>query len=212
MARRRTVIAVGLGVLSLLTVATLSIPAEPPAGMPPGSAASRASASVQDALTRPFDFPFAKPTRIDEVATALSKALGAQVVLDRAAMSRLDVRPDDTVQLELKGVRLKTGLRLLLDQLDMSYRVEADDNLLVLTDATGAGDPLNRVLSEIEALHKDVHSLHDAVDGLRTAMGLDEGEKLRKPTIIEEVPQGGEAKPKGKLPADGTTPRSRPGA
>ena len=211
MARGRTVIAVGLGVLALSTAATLSIPAQPPAGTPPAPAPGRASASVQDALARPFDFPFAKPTRIDEVATTLSKAIGAQVVLDRAAMSRLDVRPDDTVQLELKGVRLKTGLRLLLDQLDMTYRVEVDDNLLVLTDATGAGDPLNRVLSEIEALHKDVHSLQYAVDGLKTAMGLDEGEKLRKPTIIEEVPQGGEAKPKSRPPVEGT-PRSRPGA
>jgi len=178
MARLRTVIAVGLGVLALSTASAWSIPAQPSGEPPPVPAAGKVS--VQDALARPFDFAFARPTRIDEVATALGKTLGAQVVLDRAAMARLDVRPDDTVQLELKGVRLRTGLRLLLDQLDMTYRVEADDNLLVLTDPTGAGDPFNRVLSEIEALHKDVHSLQDAVEALKTAMGVEpEGEKLR---------------------------------
>jgi hypothetical protein len=217
MERRRTFLALALGVLATTGLAGLSLRAqsregaEAPGARPGGSAG--APVSVQDALTRPFDFPFAKETRIEEVAAQLSKALHAPVVLDRAAMDRADVRPDDTVQLELKGVRLKTGLRLLLDQLDMTYRVEAEDNLLVFTDARGAGDPVNKVLSEIEALHRDVHSLQDAVDDLRKGLGLgEEGEKLRKPTIIEEVPPGGEPK-KGRTrpPAEVPPARSRPG-
>jgi hypothetical protein len=218
MVSRRSFLALTVGVLATVGLAALSLRAQPPAGTvvvpAPGAAVP---VSVQDALTRPFDFTFAKETRIDEVATSLSKALNAPVVLDRAAMDRADVRPDDTVQLELKGVRLKTGLRLLLDQLDMTYRVEPEDNLLVFTDATGAADPVHRVLTEIEALHRDVHSLQDAVDEMRKALGLtEEGEKLRKPTIIEEVPPGDAANPKPKArpkpPAETPPARSRPGA
>jgi hypothetical protein len=216
MERRRSVLALGLGVLLTIGLAVLSLRAQPPAGpvVPTPGGNAGAPVSVQDALTRPFDFPFAKETRIDEVAASLSKALNAPVVLDRAAMDRADVRPDDTVQLELKGVRLKTGLRLLLDQLDMTYRVEPEDNLLVFTDAIGAGDPVHRVLTEIEALHRDVHSLQDAVNEMRKALGLtEEGEKLRKPTIIEEVSPSDAAKPKArpKPPAEAPPARSRPG-
>ena len=217
MSGRTRVLAVGLGVVALTATAAL-IPAQPPAGKESGAVALATkpadAVSVQEALTRSFDFPFGKATKIEEVAADLSKALKAPVVLDRAAMGRLDVRPDDTVQLELHGVRLKTGLRLLLDQLDMTYRVEPEDNLLILTDTTGAADPMSRVLSEIEALHHDVHNLQESVDAVRTAMGLNatEGEKLRKPTIIEEMPPAGEVKPKSKPPTATPTPRSRPGA
>lgn len=203
MTRRPTLLALVLGVAALSATATLSPRAQTTS--PP------ARASVQDALLQPFDFAFAKDTPLSEVAATLGKSLGIHVVLDRAAMNRLDVLPDDTVQLELKGVRLKTGLRLLLDQLDMTFRVEPEDNLLVLTDATGAGDAVDRVLSEVESLHHDVHALQDAVDDVRGAMGLDEGdrERLRKPTIIEEMPQENEAAPKAKPPADKPAPRPR---
>ena len=49
------------------------------------------------------------------------------VVLDLAALGRQDVEPDDPVQLELEGVRLKTGLKLLLDQVGLTFRVVAED-------------------------------------------------------------------------------------
>ncbi len=112
--------------------------------------------SVQDALLRPLDLPFDRPTSLEDVARFLREALGAQVILDRAALDRLDLVPEATVQLELKGVRLKTGLNLLLDQVGLTYRVEPEDNLLILTDAQGSGDTNQRILSELKALHRDV--------------------------------------------------------
>jgi len=160
--------------------------------------AAAGGTSVQDALHRPFDFPFAKPTRIDEVAKILSKALNAPVALDRAALDRQDVQDDDEVQLDLRQIRLKTGLKLLLDQLDLTYRVEAEDNLLVITDKTGSENPVDLVLEQIKALHKDVHDLQDSLDDLRSSLGIDDGAKMRKPTIIEELPADANAKDKDK--------------
>src|SRR4051794_2023067 len=58
--------------------------------------------SVQDALVRPFDLPFGDPTRLDEVCRYLRRTLNAPVVLDLAALGRQNVRPEETVQLELK--------------------------------------------------------------------------------------------------------------
>jgi hypothetical protein len=145
-----------------------------------------AACTVQDALERPFDLPFKTPTRLDEVCRVLQASLGAPVVLDRAALDRREIRPEDSVELELKGVRLKTGLKLLLDQVGLTYRVVTEDNLLIVTDDEGSDNPLDRVFAELRALHRDLHTVQDSVDELRAALGLDDGPKIRKPTIIED--------------------------
>jgi hypothetical protein len=156
----------------------------------PTGGTGTAKVSVQDALQRPFSFPFATPTSLSEVCQHLRETLKAPVVLDLAALERRELKPDDPVQLQLEGVRLKTGLKLLLDQLGLTYQVVPEDNLLIVTDTQGTSDPIDRVLSEVKALHRDVHDLQDAVDDILWSLGLDDagGPKMRKPTIIEELP------------------------
>ena len=143
-------------------------PADPPA---PGGAAP----SVQDALLRPLDLPFAEPTTLTELQKFLAGALGAPVVLDLSALDRLDIDAEETVQLEVKGVRLKTGLKLLLDQVGMTFRVVPEDNLLILTDAAEGGEPVDRALRELKALHLEMHDLRDAIDDLRDLVEEDLG-------------------------------------
>jgi hypothetical protein len=170
--------------------------ARPDAAPGAGDRAGTATVSVQDALLRPFSFPFAKPTALADVCEHLRRALKAPVVLDLAALDRLELDPEDPVQLQLEGVRLKVGLKLLLDQVGLTFQVVPEDNLLILTDTQGSTDPIDRVLSEIKALHRDVHDLQDSVDDILAALAPETeggGARMRKPTIIEEVP--GEAKP-----------------
>ena len=98
-------------------------------------------------------------------------------MLDLAALDRQDVEPQDPVQLELDGVRLKTGLKLLLDQLGLTYRIVAEDNLMIITDVEGSEDPNGRIASELRALHRDLHELQDAVDELRDYLGDERGRR-----------------------------------
>jgi hypothetical protein len=141
-----------------------------------GEASPReASVSVQDALLRPLDLPFERETTLEEVRQYLGKALGAPVVLDRSALDRLELKPEDTVQLDLKGVRLKVGLKLLLDQVGLTYRVVPEDNLLILTDPESSDDAGQQVLAELKSLHREMHDLQDAVDGLRDLVEEDLG-------------------------------------
>jgi hypothetical protein len=175
--------------------------------------------TVQDALLRPFPFSFSRPTALTQVCAALRRALKSPVVLDLAALKRLNVAPEDTVQLELEGVRLKTGLKLLLDQLGLTYRVIAEDNLLIITDHEGAEDPAERILDELRALHRDLHDVQDAVDELRDYVVEEPGEgaRVRKPTIIEEMPENpGQQSPfeLKKSPAEGPekAEKARPGS
>ncbi len=140
-----------------------------------------AGVSVQDALLRPLDLPFAQETTLEEVRQYLGKALGAQVVLDRGALDRLDLAADDTVQIDLKGVRLKVGLALLLDQVGMAFRVEPEDNLLILTDPQGSDDANKRMQAELKSLHRELHDLQDSVDDLLDLVEEDLGIAPEKP-------------------------------
>ena len=153
--------------------------------------------SVQEALLRPYRFPFGRPTSLEQVCVHLKETLKAAVVLDLAALDRKSLEPENTVQLELDGVRLKTGLKLLLDQVDLTYRVIAEDNLLIITDGQGSDDSAERVWSELRALHRDLHAVQDAVDDLSEYLGLQatDGALVRKPTIIEEMPDNVLEKP-----------------
>jgi hypothetical protein len=99
----------------------------------------------------------------------------------------------------------------------MTYRVVAEDNLLVLTDKEGSEDPAEKMMAEVRELHRDIHDLQDAVDELREASGLltAEGARVRKPTIIEEVPDNAEPKEEagpGPKPAPRSDPAPRPPA
>jgi hypothetical protein len=221
MTLRRIVLVLGLIGLGLAVSARLTLRAQEqgPGELRRGERSSE-PLSIQDALLRPFPLPFNTPTRLDEVCRHLGRVLRAPVVLDRAALDRQELKPEDTVQLELEGVRLKTGLKLLLDQVGLTYRVVPEDNLLIVTDKEGSEDPLDRVQAELKAIHRDIHDIQDALDYLREDLGLEEGgPKMRKPTIIEEMPgekaKGDDkpgTKPQEPGPGPGASSRSRSGA
>ena len=140
----------------------------------------------------------ARPTSLEQVRAHLKDTLKGAVVLDLAALDRKSVEPESTVQLELEGVRLKTGLKLLLDQVGLTYRIVAEDNLMIITDQEGSEDPADRIWAELRALHRDLHAVQDAVDDLGDYLGVQggEGPHVRKPTIIEEMPENNGEKPR----------------
>ena len=127
----------------------------------------------------------------------LRETLKGPVVLDLAALDRKSVEPETTVQLALDGVRLKTGLKLLLDQVGLTYQVIAEDNLMIITDQEGSEDPADKIWAELRALHRDLHAVQDAVDDLTDFLGGEAGEgaRVRKPTIIEEMPNNSGPRP-----------------
>lgn len=201
--RRNHLLFVVGGLLVGLAAAThLSLRAQnagPPAGPGAGTPKDGAPPSIQDALLRPFHFGFKKPISLGDLAARLTRDLGSPVVLDMAALERLDLRQDETVTLDLEGVRFKTGLKLLLDQVGLTYRVVPEDNLLILTDREGSEDPLEKLAAEVRELHRDLHDVQDAVDELRDLLNPGgDGAKVRKPTIIEELPENAEPKPESK--------------
>ena len=120
-----------------------------PVLQPSTAPGNQVAVTLQDALLRPYHFPFSRPTSLAQVCAQLQETLKAPVVLDLSALDRKSAEPNDTVQLELSGVRLKTGLKLLLDQVGLTFRVVAEDNLMIITDQEGAEDPAERIWAEL---------------------------------------------------------------
>jgi hypothetical protein len=161
--------------------------------MPPASDSTGGVSSIQQAMARVFRLPFSKPTALEDVRAHLQKTLKLPVVLDVAALARQGLKPESTVELELDGVRLKTGLQLLLDQVGLTFRVVPEDELLVLTDREGSDDPLTRIWAEIRQLHRDLHDVQDSVDDLIEFLVPEDAElRMHRPTIIEEMPEARE--------------------
>ena len=159
--------------------------------------------SLEAVLGQKSSASFAAPVSLAELVKALRKQTHAAVVLDPGALKRLQITADEKVALDLEGVRLGTMLRLLLGQVNMTYKVVPEDNLLILTDDKGADDRIDLMARELEELHQDVHDLQDAVEAIYDAVAPEPA--LRRPTIIEEHP----GDDKGKAP---TAPVPRPRA
>jgi uncharacterized protein YfaS (alpha-2-macroglobulin family)/TolA-binding protein len=96
-----------------------------PGGIEPGEAAIRA------ALNRPADIDFVE-IPLSEVAELLADSHGIQVQFDKKALDDVGVKLDTPVTRRLRGVTLRSALRLMLRDLDLTYMV-ADGVLLITT-------------------------------------------------------------------------------
>ncbi len=176
---------------------------------------ARGSGHIADAMLQPLRLPFNDGKSLEDVAVYLRKELKANVVLDLAALDRHELKPTHHVRIDLDGVRLKTGLKLLLDQVGLTTRVIPEDNLLLITDKAEADEPIDRLFEEVRAVHREMHTLQDDVREIRDILTVPVEEepvaKARNPTIIEEMPAEDKAKAKDEDPRKNRPSRSRPG-
>jgi hypothetical protein len=80
----------------------------------------------------------AKP--LADLAKQLAQMSGVNVVLDRVALEEEGVTPDMPVTADLKDIRLEAGLRVILDQFNLTYLVAHD--VLLITSQVRAGNAL----------------------------------------------------------------------
>jgi hypothetical protein len=184
-----------------------------PVASDPGHPVPSPTPTIGEALDRRVSFPFSEPAPLRDVTLFLQETMKGPVVLDTAALERQGVTPESTVQLAVDGIRLKTGLKLLLGPLHLTWRVVPEDNLLIVTDREGTEEPTDRMMVEIQELHRDIHDLQDAVDELRRMLSgpVETGPRVRGPSIIDEVPIGPDGKPDNPGSGPAEPLRVRPG-
>jgi hypothetical protein len=78
------------------------------------------------------------------IAQELSKSLGVNIVLDKAALVEAGISPDQPVTLQLEHLQAASALRLLLNQCQVTYTIQ-DGVVLITTNAKARGQLVRRV-------------------------------------------------------------------
>ena len=98
---------------------------------------------IESKLHKPVVFDFTDST-LSDVVDFLRDFTGVNIVLDKPALEEQGISDDTTVNMKLAGVSLKAALRLILDQIDLTYLIK-DDVILITSTARVTGELQTRV-------------------------------------------------------------------
>jgi hypothetical protein len=156
----------GLGGGGAFQIALESTAAESPKSAPhaPGDKAGATPAAaeqtpVERALDKPTDFEFVE-TPLKDVAAALSKKSGINILLDEKAITDAGGAVDGPISQSLRRIPLGIALRLTLQEHDLNF-LEFDDNVLLITSDAKAK----------ESLVSRTYEVHDLAMPLRNGKG-----------------------------------------
>ena len=96
-----------------------------------GTRISDAERRVLNALAQPFSCDFQK-TPLADVAAFIREKAGIGVVLDRRSLEDVGLGPDTPVTFRVSGITLRSALRLMLRDLDLTFVLQ-DEVLLITT-------------------------------------------------------------------------------
>jgi hypothetical protein len=135
------------------------------------------AAKIWLALQTPIAMPFAEETPLEDVikhikSSTASKDLpdGLPVYIHPIGLQEAEKTVTSPVRFAVEGVPLATSLKLMLEQLELTYRVHPDG--FVIIDAqesprSQAVDPTLQILDELRALRSEVKQLRTQVSMLR---------------------------------------------
>jgi RNA polymerase sigma factor (sigma-70 family) len=81
---------------------------------------------------------------LSEALEIISQQHPLPVVLDTRALEEIGLTPDQTVSIQLRGVKLRSALRLLLSDLDLTYTIQGE-SLVVTTPEAEENQLLQRI-------------------------------------------------------------------
>ncbi len=112
-------------------------------GKEPASSAADQTA-VERALSQPADLDFVE-TPLKDVAAAISKKTGVNVMLDNKAITDAGGAEDTPITFQIKGISLKSALRHLLTEHELNFIVDSENVLLITSDTKTKEHVVTRV-------------------------------------------------------------------
>ena len=112
-------------------------------------AATAARKKIEQALSRQDKFQYPQIALAD-VAADLSARFGIPVMLSRKALDDAGVGTDTQIELDLSGISLRSALSVMLEQHDLTYRIQ--DEVLMITTHDEAESQQLTTIHEISAL------------------------------------------------------------
>ena len=101
-------------------------------------AANASEAPVEHALASPAELDFDKAT-LQSIMATISARYKINILFDIKALNDAGVSIDDPIAVNLKGISLRSGMRLILSARDLKYVVpEGTSNTLLITSAEAA--------------------------------------------------------------------------
>jgi hypothetical protein len=107
-------------------------------------------AKIEAALLQPTTVQFVE-TPLQDVVDFLKDQHGIEIQIDTRALEDVGIGSDSPVTIQLKGVSLRSALRLTLRQLDLTFVIR-DEVLLISTPAEAQVGSVTRVYSAAELL------------------------------------------------------------
>lgn len=98
---------------------------------------TEAAEKIREKLTRPVSLEF-RDTQFQEVIEFIQQYTNVNIVLNRPAMEEVGITAESPVSIHLAEIKLEAALRLLLQQLNMTFLIR--DDVLMITTQTAANE------------------------------------------------------------------------
>lgn len=122
---------------------------------------------------------------LEDAARQLSRDFDIPILVDRRALEEIGLSADETVSLALNGVKLRSILRLMLRDLDLTYRI-ADEVLIITTLESAESSLLTQAYRLHESLAKP-ERLEQVVSALQNTVTPDTWDVLGGPSTMSVV-------------------------
>jgi len=164
---------------------------EPGAGPIPLMPTDPAEEKIRKALASPTEFEFIE-TPLQDVVELLKDKHKIEIQIDRRALDDVGIGTDTRVTKNLHGISLRSALRLMLREFDLTYVIQ-DEVLLVTTPEEACGRPSTVLYPIGDLMPVDCKEPKD-----RTAYGaklVETVTRLIKPATWDEIGGPGSAAP-----------------
>ena len=139
-----------------------------------------AGARIQDALNDDTRLEFIE-TPLEDVVAFLKDLHGIELQIDSRALEDVGIADDTPVTRDLKGITLRSALRLMLKELDLTY-VLRDEVLLITTPEEAESDTAAYVqVYNIQPLLDEEHGVDALIDTVK--LGVGKGSELQTSTF-----------------------------
>jgi tetratricopeptide (TPR) repeat protein len=123
---------------------------------------------IRRALTRPISVNFDN-TPLSDVIDFLREETGVNIYLDPASVKELNIELDQPITLKVNSIQMKYALKLLLEQLQLTYLIE--DDVLKIVSEDKAKSILSTKVYPVADLTVPIPDLNSGGVGLGGALG-----------------------------------------
>lgn len=156
------------------------------------SADPEGNEKISQALDKKLTVGF-RELQLDAAIAELSEQTGLEMHIDRRALEEIGLTPDMPVTLRTKSVSLRSALRLMLRELDLTYHI--NNEVLEITTLEACENNLVSRVYFLESTGFAIGDFGSAIAIIETTIVPDTWESLGGPSTMAPLTQGQRSRP-----------------